>query len=64
VVMMIPNSGYGADVSGPAVKQIWDGIYGLQGQKAAMPGGQLPALPHINQAGQIIQSSTTGRRKG
>ena len=64
VVMMIPNSGYGADVSGPAVKQIWDGIYGLQGQKAALPGGQLPGLPHINQAGQIIQSSATGGRKG
>jgi penicillin-binding protein 2 len=55
VVVMIPNSGYGADVSAPAVRQIWDGIYGLQGQKAALPGGQLPGLPHINQAGQIVQ---------
>jgi penicillin-binding protein 2 len=64
VVMMIPDSGYGADVSGPAVKQIWDDIYGLQGQKAALPGGQLPGLPHINQAGQIIQSSVTGGKKG
>ncbi len=64
VVMMIPDSGYGADVSGPAVKQIWDGIYGLQGQKAALPGGQLPGLPHINQAGQIVTSATPGRRKG
>jgi penicillin-binding protein 2 len=57
VVMMIPNSGYGADVSAPAVKQIWDGIYGLQGQKAALPGGRLPGLPHINQAGQIVSSA-------
>ena len=57
VVMMIPDSGYGADVSAPAVKQIWDGIYGLQGQKAALPGGNLPALPSINSAGQIV---TTG----
>jgi penicillin-binding protein 2 len=64
VVMMIPDSGYGADVSGPAVKQIWDDIYGLQGQKAALPGGQLPGLPHINQAGQIIQSSLPGGNKG
>jgi len=64
VVMMIPNSGYGADVSGPAVKQVWDGIFGLQGQKAALPGGRLPGLPHINQAGQIIQSATTGGKKG
>ena len=47
VVVMLPNSGYGADVAAPVVKQIWDGIYGLQGQKAAMPGGNLPALPNL-----------------
>jgi penicillin-binding protein 2 len=57
---MIPNSGFGADVSGPAVKQIWDGIYGLQGSKAALPGGRMPALPHINQQGQIVQSAGSG----
>jgi penicillin-binding protein 2 len=60
VVMMIPNSGFGADVSAPAVRQIWDGIYGLEGHKAALPGGRLPGLPHINQAGQIVPSSATG----
>ena len=64
VIMMIPDSGYGADVSGPAVKQIWDDIYGLQGQKAALPGGRLPGLPHINQAGQIVTSATPGGQKG
>jgi penicillin-binding protein 2 len=57
VVMMIPDSGFGADVSGPAVRQIWDGIYGLQGHKAALPGGRLPGLPHINQVGQIVPSA-------
>ena len=54
VVMMIPNSGYGAEVSGPAVRQIWDGIFGLEGHKAALPGGALPGLPHLNQAGQMV----------
>jgi penicillin-binding protein 2 len=44
VVMMIPDSGYGADVSAPAVRQIWDGIYGLEGYRAALPGGNLPFL--------------------
>jgi penicillin-binding protein 2 len=58
VVMMIPDSGYGADVSAPAVKQIWDDLYGLQGQKAALPGGRLPGLPRIGQQGQIIQSAS------
>jgi penicillin-binding protein 2 len=59
VVMMIPKSGYGADVSAPAVRKIWDAIYGLEGHQAALPGGATPALPHINQAGQIV---TTGPR--
>jgi penicillin-binding protein 2 len=63
VVMMIPNSGFGADVSGPAVRQIWDAIYGLEGQKAALPGGKLPTLPHVNSAGQIVQTGTTPARK-
>lgn len=42
VVVMIPNSGYGADAAAPAVRQIWDGIYGLEGRKAALPGGAYP----------------------
>jgi penicillin-binding protein 2 len=54
VVMMIPDSGYGADVSAPAVRQIWDSIYGLEGHQAALPGGRLPGLPRINKAGQIV----------
>jgi penicillin-binding protein 2 len=57
VVMMIPKSGYGADVSAPAVRQIWDGIYGLEGHQAALPGGAAPPLPHIGSAGQVV---TTG----
>ncbi len=54
VIMMIPNSGYGADASAPAVRQIWDGIYGLEGHKAAVPGGRVPSsLPQISSTGQI-----------
>jgi penicillin-binding protein 2 len=53
---MIPDSGYGADVSAPAVRQIWDSIYGLEGHKAALPGSRLPALPQINKAGQIVSA--------
>lgn len=49
VVMMIPASGYGADVSAPAVRQIWDGIYGLEGHRTALPGGRLPStLPRAH----------------
>ncbi|HET9078928.1 MAG TPA: penicillin-binding protein 2 [Trebonia sp.] len=50
VVVMIPNSGYGASDAAPAVRQIWDGIFGLEGKKAAMPGGNLPALPSLTAA--------------
>jgi penicillin-binding protein 2 len=59
VVMMIPDSGFGADVSGPGVRQIWDAIYGLQGQKAALQGGKLPASPHITGAGRVVQTTPT-----
>jgi penicillin-binding protein 2 len=57
VVVMLPNSGYGADAAAPAVRQIWDGIYGLEGKKAALPGGTLPPLPELtatpgNEGGQ------------
>jgi penicillin-binding protein 2 len=62
VVMMIPKSGYGADVSAPAVRQIWDGIYGLEGHKAALPGGTAPKLPHINNAGQVVTTGPAPRK--
>jgi hypothetical protein len=51
--VMIPNSGFGADVSAPAVRQIWDDIYGLEGHQAALPGGALPKPPQVSQQGQI-----------
>jgi penicillin-binding protein 2 len=54
VVVMVPDSGFGADVAAPAVRQIWDGIFGLEGHKAAVPGGQIPSSPpQITSAGAI-----------
>ncbi|MGD0704727.1 MAG: penicillin-binding protein 2 [Trebonia sp.] len=50
VVVMLPNSGYGADAAAPAVRSIWDGIYGLEGHKAALPGGKLPSIPGTGKA--------------
>lgn len=63
VIMMIPKSGFGADVSAPAVRQIWDSLYGLEGHKAALPGGNLPPLPHINGAGQVVSSAAPAGKK-
>jgi penicillin-binding protein 2 len=50
VIVMLPNSGYGADAAAPAVRAIWDGIYGLEGHKAALPGGKLPPIPGTGKA--------------
>jgi penicillin-binding protein 2 len=50
VIVMLPNSGYGADAAAPAVRTIWDGIYGLEGHKAALPGGKLPPVPGTGKA--------------
>jgi penicillin-binding protein 2 len=63
VIMMIPKSGFGADVSAPAVRQIWDSIYGLEGHKAALPGGNLPPLPHMNSAGQVVSSAAAAGKE-
>jgi penicillin-binding protein 2 len=55
VVVMVPDSGFGADVAAPAVRQIWDGIFGLEGHRAAVPGGQLPSSPpQITSSGAIV----------
>jgi penicillin-binding protein 2 len=54
VLVMVPDSGFGADVAAPAVRQIWDGIYGLEGHPAAVPGGRVPSsLPRISATGAI-----------
>ncbi|MGE5289421.1 MAG: penicillin-binding protein 2 [Micromonosporaceae bacterium] len=54
VVVMIPKSGEGADVSAPCARQIWDGIYGLEKHRGAYPGGQRPStLPVIRADGTI-----------
>ncbi len=63
VLVMVPDSGYGADVAAPAVRQIWDDIYGLEGHQAALPGGQLPtSLPQITSTGAIV--APAGYRRG
>ncbi|MFI5067348.1 MAG: penicillin-binding transpeptidase domain-containing protein, partial [Streptosporangiales bacterium] len=61
VVVMIPDSNYGAEVAAPAVRQIYDDIYGLEGHQAAFPGGRLPsALPGIAADGTITAPAGYG----
>jgi penicillin-binding protein 2 len=64
VLVMVPNSGYGADVAAPAARQIWDGIYGLEGHKAAVPRGQVPSsLPQMTSTGTIKAPTGYTREK-
>jgi penicillin-binding protein 2 len=60
VLVMLPSAGYGADAAAPAVRQIWDYIYGLEKRPAALAGGQFPGLPKINQA--TTPAKTTGAK--
>jgi len=61
VIVMVPDAGYGADVAAPAVRTIWDDIYGLEGHKAAVPNGQVPsATPRITSTGAITAPSGYG----
>lgn len=64
VVVMIPKSGEGADVSAPCARQIWDSIYGLEGHRAAFPGGKAPAkLPQLSAGGAIIPPAGYARSR-
>ncbi|MBO0775008.1 MAG: penicillin-binding protein 2 [Actinobacteria bacterium] len=54
VVVMVPKSGEGADVSAPCARQIYDSIYGLEGHKAVFPTGQPPAAPPVMKASGAI----------
>jgi penicillin-binding protein 2 len=42
VVAMIEQAGLGAQAAAPVARQIYEGIYGLNGKKAAFPGGKAP----------------------
>src|SRR5262249_45237212 len=55
VVVMVPKSGEGADVSAPCARQIYDSIYGLEHHQAVFPNGEPPSkLPSISSSGTII----------
>ena len=65
VLVMVPDAGYGADVAAPAVRTIWDDIYGLEGHKAAVPNGQVPsAPPPLTSTGAKTAPSGHGNNKG
>jgi penicillin-binding protein 2 len=60
VIMMVSQAGTGSGTSGPAVRKIWESLYGIDGMdvepsKAAIPGTTPPAgLPTFMKAGTIL----------
>ena len=60
IVGMIEQAGLGSQAAAPMVRKIYEGIYGLDGQKAALPGGKLPtALPALTANGQSRSKART-----
>lgn len=68
VVMMITQGGTGSGTSGPAVRRIWEHLYGISGMsvqpsKAAIPGTRPPTrLPTFASDGSILPPSPQGSR--
>ena len=60
VVMMVSQGGTGSGTSGPAVRKIWETLYGIKGTdvvaaRAALPGAKPPAgLPVFARDGEIL----------
>jgi penicillin-binding protein 2 len=56
VVVMVTQAATGGAVSAPAVREIYETIYGLNGKKAALPGGVPPArLPKLRRDGTVAR---------
>jgi len=66
VVMMVSQAGTGSGTSGPAVRKIWEALYGITGEnvdssKAVIPGVQPPRrLPVFTADGSILPPTTGG----
>ena len=69
VVMMVSQGGTGSGTTGPAIRKIWEALYGVRGnrvvtEKAAMPGSRPPAgLPVFAEDGEILPPPTTRRSR-
>jgi penicillin-binding protein 2 len=70
VVMMVSQGGTGSGTSGPAIRKIWETLYGVRGtdvdtRKAALPGARPPAgLPVFAQDGEILPPAVRDQRSG
>lgn len=69
VVMMVSQAGTGSGTSGPAVRKIWEALYGVDGMtvdssKAAIPGTTPPErLPTFMKDGTILPPAEQGSER-
>jgi penicillin-binding protein 2 len=69
VLMMVTQAGTGSGTSGPAVRKIWEALYGVHGTavntaKAALPDATPPSrLPVFAKDGEILPPPTPAGRK-
>ncbi len=69
VVMMISQGGTGSGTSGPAIRKIWEHLYGIKGEAvnpkhAAIPGTTPPSkLPTFARDGSILPPSLKGKAR-
>jgi penicillin-binding protein 2 len=67
VVMMVSQGGTGSGTSGPAVRKIWEALYGVRGSevveaKSAIPGTRPPrGLPVFARDGDILPPKSAAR---
>jgi len=65
VLMMVTQGGTGSGTSGPAVRKIWEALYGIRGmsvnpKRSVLPGATPPArLPTFAGDGEILPPVTT-----
>jgi penicillin-binding protein 2 len=69
VVMMVSQGGTGSGTSGPAIRAIWEALYGIEGERvdpdrSAIPGTTPPeGLPLFLDDGSILPPSSKPPRK-
>ncbi len=68
VVMMVSQGGTGSGTSGPAIRAIYEELYGIEGldvdgDRAAIPGVVAPdTLPSFERDGSIMPPAVGGRK--
>ncbi len=68
VMMMVSQAGTGSGTSGPAVRKIWEALYGIHGMhvdtaKAALPDAKPPVgLPVFAKDGEILPPARAARK--